>query len=192
MAIDYTKLKPYVITVTRNTKSKIDYTAMIKYGVSGVVIEGGYLFELPHKRVATFRNPLAYKQAEDALNNKLPIGWLMYGRAKTVKEAQDEMYQLSFLIRKYSPTLGVWVVMQIDGGSIQNNDNILNTYKSELIRLGLKNKIGIQCSESFLSKITWSVHQRDWLLWTIHHVSKLSELDKLLDPTFFDIKEKYV
>ena len=116
----------------------------------------------------------------------------MYGRAKTVKEAQDEMYQLSFLIRKYSPTLGVWVVMQIDGGSIQNNDNILNTYKSELIRLGLKNKIGIQCSESFLSKITWSVHQRDWLLWTIHHVSKLSELDKLLDPTFFDIKEKYV
>ena len=75
---------------------------------------------------------------------------------------------------------------------IFDNDNILITYKSELIRLGLKNKIGIQCSESFLSKITWSVHQRDWLLWTIHHVSKLSELDKLLDPTFFDIKEKYV
>jgi hypothetical protein len=192
MAIDYTKLKPYVITLTRDTHSKVDYVAMKKSGVSGVVVEGGYLFELPHKRVTIFRNPLAYKQVDEALTNKLPIGWLMYGRAKTTKEAQDEIYQLSFLIRKYSPTLGVWIVMQINGGSIQNNDNILNTYKTELTRLGLKGKIGIQCKESFLSNITWSAHQKDWLLWTIKHVTKLSDLERLLDPAFFDIEEKYV
>lgn len=190
---DYTKLKPYVITLTRNSSVDVSYHTMIKSGVSGVVVEAGYLYEAStHKVVNNFRNPLAYDQAQKALDSGLPIGWMMYARASNVVEANSEIYQLSFPIRKYSPMLGVWLSLELNGQSRQANDLILDKYRDELTRLGLKGKIGIRATKDSIKTVTWSDKQHDWNLWLVEHVSKTSEIEQLLDPKFFDMKGTYV
>jgi hypothetical protein len=191
-SFNYTLLKPYVITLTRNSPS-VNYDAMKKTGVSGVVVEAGYLYTATdHKVVSTFRNPSAYDQTQSALDATLSTGWLMYGRAKTVVEASAEIYQLSFLIRKYPPMIGVWIDLGITGQSRPANDMILDRYRDELVKLGLSNRIGIRATKETIKKITWSDKQHDWKLWLVDHVAKLDEINQLLDPTFFDMEKQYV
>ena len=191
MEIDYTQLKPYIITLSRISPAIKDYSKFIQAGVSGVTIEAGYLFDSQHKHQTVFRNPKAYEQAEKALSSGLPIGWMMPARARNVTEASEEIYQMSFEIRKYSPMLGAWLLLELKG-SISDNDTILDRYKEELHRLGLQNKIGLICTYTSLKTITWSQKQADWSLWIIDPVNNLSELNSLLEPSFFDTEGKYV
>lgn len=192
MEVDYKQLKPYVITLTRKSPKIKSYKKLIDAGVSGVVVEAGYLYTPEHKHEKVFRNQQAYIQVEQALDSGLPIGWLMYARAKTTAEAYSEMYEFSFEIRKYSPTLGAWLKLELGGKTPDENDSILNVYEQELVKLGLKGKIGIMCTKSTLKTIHWSQKQHEWNLWMIDHVKSASELSTLLNPAFFDIGGKYV
>lgn len=192
MEVDYKQLKPYVITLTRNSPKISSYKKLMDAGVSGVIIEAGYLYNEEHKKSKVYRNPKAYDQAQQALDAGLPIGWFTYARAQNKPEATEEMYELSFEIRKYSPMMGAWLKLDFADKKPANNDIIINIYKDALIRLGLKGKIGLQCSKSTLKTITWSQQQNDWGLWIIDHVKNAGELSTLLNPAFFDMENKYV
>lgn len=185
--IDSSKLDPYIITLDRKSP-KVDWAKLKKKQVTGAIIEAGYLFDANHGTVPAFRNPKAYDQASDAVNSDVPFGYLMYGRARSAAEAEQEMYQLSFLVRKYTPELGVWIDIGGLGSSITVNNNIMSVYQKELIRLGLKEKIGIRVSRQTLDKkITWKSFQADWYLWVVDPVNQLSDIPDLLDPDFFEI-----
>lgn len=190
ISYDYEKLHPYFVTFTRQATDRFDLQSFVDAGVSGGVIEAGNLYTSDHKINENYRNPNAYKVADKLISASIPIGWWTYARAQTLGQAKEEIYQLSFIVRKYPPSLGVWLKLELTK-SISLNDKLLNEYKDQLIRLGLINKIGIYVDYVGLKSITWSKHKDDWRLWIIDPVVSVSQLDTLLDSTFFDMADKY-
>lgn len=193
LTVDHKQLKPYIATIDRNTNiNNLQFKNMRSNGVSGFVIEGGYLFDSSRKLVSNFRSPQAYTQTEKVKAEGFSHGYYMLGRAHTINEADKEIENFAFLIRKYPPALGAWITLDRMTSNLDLNDKIVNKYRDELVRLGLKGKIGLYVSESQLKQIHWDKHKYDWLLWIVKHVSNLQEVNKLLDPEFFDMSGRYV
>ena len=184
--IDYTKLNPYIITVDRNTSSSMKYQELKSTGVVGAILETGYLFDEYHNKVQTFLQPMFTTQLQKIIEANLEFGYYITSRARTVEEARSELYELTLLLRRKPPRLGVWVKLE-QSNNVSTNDSIIDLYKQQLVRLGFRSKIGLYCTKESLNNITWDTHQNDWLLWIIDHVQDNSELQVLLDPTFFDM-----
>lgn len=187
--IDYTKLKPFVITLDRNTPD-VKYDKMKELGVVGVVLEGGYLYSSQH-RVVQFRNPNIRKQADAASKANLKYGIYMIARARNIVEVNAEMDEFASLLKVTAPKLGVWLQLQLATTSQEFNDKLITRYKERLYTLGFKGQIGLYTTETQLKKITWSKHHDEWALWIIDHLSDLDDLDQLLDPVFFDMEGRY-
>ena len=187
-SIDFSKINPYVVTIDRNTKLDIDYdTLKSNLGIVGVLVEAGYLFSQNHARLDYFRNPNIVKQIDSLKSHNIQHGFYFIARAKTSSEAYDEIYELSFLVRKYPPMLGVWIILDLPNPKDTNN-RLIDVYYKELIRLGLIGKIGFYVTQEILeSQIDWASFKDDWYLWVVNHVDDLSSLDSLLYPEFFDI-----
>jgi len=181
--VDYTEYNPYLVTLVRN--SKIDYSKLHDAGVIGGVIEAGYVFEDNRRRTKEFLNPNFTQQADALEEINMPYGLFMYGRAITQKEADEEIFQFSFPIRSRVPQLGVWIYLDL-GRNKEINNGIMDRYWKGLVRLGYKDQMGIMATGLQLSYIDWDSYKDKFFLWTLNHVSDLSELDTLLDPTFFD------
>lgn len=182
ISIDWTKLKPYIMFVDRYTTRKLNYTdLMSNCGVIGVMIEGGKGTQLQG-----FRNPKCYDQAREAMAAKCPFGYVIKSVATNTKQANDEMECVRYLVSHYSPQLGVWIELGDRVGK-STNDKIMRIYERELVKFGLKNKIGIRCTKDYLQKnITWLNFQENWYLWLVEPVGNVTEVNQLLDPTFFD------
>lgn len=180
--VDYTKLTPYIVTITRNT-DVISYPRMRNMGVSGLMLEAGNLFNQAHTKYWD-RNPRLTMQAQEAEKNNFPYALFTTGRARTVEEAEEEMYYFSFAIRKNPPKLGAWIELNLVR-PITINDQIVNTYYKELVRLGLKNKIGFYATDRQLQLVSWSTHSKEWLLWLNRHVVSMVELGDQITPQFF-------
>ena len=182
--IDYEYLDPYIITINRSTGT-LDYSGLKEYGVVGVLIEAGKLYDDVHQEVY-FRNPKLEEQCEAASTQDLPFGLYMDCRARSVQEAERELYQLAFCIREYPPALGMWFHLQLIM-STETNNKIVDRYYKEMVRLGLKDRIGFYVTEDELKQITWEDYYEDWYLWLNHHVSDIDHIDQLLTPQFFVI-----
>lgn len=180
--INYKYLKPYIITINRNTHN-MDYTQLKNMGVVGVIIEAGSLYDAVHSQIS-YRNPRIDVQCKSAVSAKLPFGLYCGVRARSVEEAKRELYELSFCIRKYPPMLGVWLHLQLVKSTALNNQ-ILNVYYNELVRLGLKDKVGLYVTPSELKQISWDKFQDQFYLWLVEHVSTMDSIDQLLTPEFF-------
>ena len=188
VSVDYTKLGTYLVELDRNSDN-LDWKDLKSTMIIGALIEAGYMYTKQGKEVDTFRNPKAYDQCIAAINASKPFGYYMPARAKNARQVDAEMYQLSFLVRKYPPQLGVWLVLELTGTKAQN-DKLIQLYETELIRLGLKDKLGIKCDRSYISKFSWEKIQNNWALWVDDPVSDSGVLDQLLTPEFFDIDGK--
>ena len=180
--INYDYLDPYIITIGRNT-GKLDYKGLKEYGVVGELIEAGKLYDDVHQEVY-FRNPKLEQQCEEASNEDLPFGLYMDARARSVQEAEKELYQLSFCIREYPPALGMWFHLQLIM-SVETNNKIIDRYYKEMVRLGLKDHIGFYVTRDELKQITWEDYYEDWYLWLVDYVQNIDELDQLMTPQFF-------
>lgn len=186
ITVNWTDLDANIVVVNRKSPN-INLAKFPR--VAGLMIEAGSLFSKTHKKYETFRNPKAYEQAESAIAANKPFGYYMPIRARNTVEAEEEMYELSFLVRKYPPKLGVWLDIQL-GGSKPFKDNMLKTYQKELIRLGLKSKIGISTTHAGLNSFSWKKFQDDWWLWLVDKVKTMDEVNNLLTPEFFDTDGK--
>lgn len=184
-SINYKYLDPYIITLNRNTGS-IDYAAMKNAGVVGVLIEAGSLYDSVHNE-QYYRNPKLDAQVKSALSNKMPYGLYCDVKARSVEEANKELYQLAFCIRKYPPVLGMWLHLQLVKSKTINN-KIVDTYYKELVRLGLKGRVGFYVTEPELNTIDWKKYSDNWYLWLNRHVSAIGEIDQLLTPQMFVVK----
>ena len=187
VSIDYKKLNPYVITIDRNTDiNKIDIDLLKENGVIGFLVEGGYLFSGNHIKMDYFRNPKIVEQMDFIEENKIPFGLYMNARARTLEDVDEEIYEFSFLIRKYPPMFGAWLILNLSG-SKSTNGVLIKRYQKLLERLGLKGKIGFYVTEEQLNQIDWEEFQNDWYLWIVKPIDDVSEIDKLLEPEFFDM-----
>lgn len=190
VTIDKSKLKPYVPILDRDSPTP-NYDQFRKNGVVGAIVEAGYQFTSAHIRVENFRNPKAYDQVQALISERLPFGYYMIARARNLSEVREEIYQLSFLIRKYSPGLGVWLQLDLPPNQPDVNDAILNAYKTYLIKLGLVGKIGIYADSITIKRINWSKHYHEWLLWYVERVSGIGQLFTVFDSSFFSMSGRY-
>lgn len=183
--VDYSKLTPYIATLTRYTSS-VNMSRLKLMGVCGVLIEAGYLYDSAHNKV-TFNSPKAAEQVKQCESADMPWGFYMTAKARSVDEASEEMYYFSFPIRKYPPVLGAWLELDLVKSETLNN-MIVDRYYEELVRLGLKSKIGFYATDSQLSKITWTKYNDEWLLWLNRHVTSMADLKEQVTPAFFVVK----
>ena len=183
--INWEYLDYYIATLDRYSPD-VNYSQLKKNNLSGVIIEAGYLYNSAHIK-QYYRNPKIHEQCMSASKADVPFGLYCDCKARSLKEAEEELYQLSFCIRKYPPVLGMWVHFQlVKSKSI--NDSIVDYYKNYLTLLGLKGMIGILATEAELKTISYKdKHAKDWELWLNKHVNSVNEIEKLLDPTFFSV-----
>lgn len=190
MSIDASKLTPYVITLDSNSPS-VDLSVLKQHGVVGAFVDAGHLFTSNHTKLDIntdwFRNKNMSEQIKAVKNANLKLGLFFYARATTQTQVKEEINGVDNIIRNNFVDLGVWLVPNLTN-SIGTNDMLLNTYYSELSKLGVTDKIGLYCTRSFLKQITWSRHCINWYLWLVDHVSDTSVLDELLDPDFFNVE----
>lgn len=184
-SIDYEAIDPYIVRIDRNTKS-VDYSALKRSRVSGVIIEAGVLYDNTHKEIS-YRNPKLDEQAHAASDADVPFALYTDVRARSIAEAKKELYELSFCVRRYPPALGVWLRLNLVK-SVSQNNKIIDTYYTELVKLGLKDKIGFYATKKQLKQIDWSKYCDTWYLWWDSHVNEISEIDRLLTPQFFVVK----
>lgn len=189
--IDTDELKPNILVIDRNNDPKDFKIKQWKENkVLGVMLEAGYYYDSKHKPVEIYRNPRLYKQISRIIQGKLEFGYYFEARAKNANEVSKEMYEFSFIVRKYPPTLGVWMHPGFITDKSDQNNLLFAQYEQELVRLGLTGRIGIICKRSTLKKFNWKKFQKTWWLWLNDKVKKLDEIDELLDPKFFDTDNK--
>lgn len=176
------QLDPYIITINRKVKS-IDFKKLKELGVIGVVVELGYLFDSTHSKVE-FRNPNLIKQIKMTQDENLLYGMYFNGRARTLQEAKEEMYEVYIAVKSFHPNLGFWVVPSFTSNKTKN-DEILKLYKDTFEELGLKGQIGLYTKREELKKIDWEKDSEDWLLWIDDHIDAFSNITELLTPMFF-------
>lgn len=182
---DYREIKSYMITLDRTSKN-VNYEALRGIGVVGTMLEAGYLYDQSHMEVDTFVSPALDKQVNVAKEAKMPYAFFTYVRSRNIKEANLELKWLRIYIQKYTPSLGVWLKLEFANNKSMN-DMIVDRYKTLLEASGLKGKIGFYVTRNQLSRISWEKWQNDFLLWLVEPVKDISEIEQILDPTFFDL-----
>lgn len=183
-SLDYKKISAYLITLDRNSPD-VDYRRLKSVGVIAVMIEAGYLYNSMHVEQEYFRNPKLRKQVKDAYRNKVQYALYTTICARNSAELMKELYQIKLCIESFIPPLGIWLKLGFNNNKKTNN-TLLDICKAYLIKLGLKNKIGLYVTKSELNKIDWNEERyNDWLLWLNKHIDDLSSIEQVLKPEFF-------
>lgn len=183
--INVKALTPYVVTINRDTKSP-DYKKLKEFGVVAVIVEGGRLYDVTHSKVK-YRNPNLAKQVAEIEKNGLHYGMYVDVYARSVAEADAELYQLRSLLRKFIPVLGIWLRLHFTTPQVVN-DSILSKYITSLIEWGWDGKIGIYATPDQISKISWKSKWCNYtFLWLDNHLKSLDSLNELLTPSFFSV-----
>lgn len=183
--IDTSKIDEFVLTLNRNSPTDLNYTQLKKIGVIGAVIEGGYLYDSNHNEQA-YRNPNLGAQVKNLAEYGLNFGLYFDVKSTSVDEANKELYHLSLCVRKYSPLMGVWLRLKFNNTKTLNHQ-ILDRYYFQLVRLGLKDKVGLYVTKSELNKITWTKYQNTFYLWVNSHLSSVDNINELETPEFFKL-----
>lgn len=183
--IDYTKLNPYIIAVDRHTRDNFEYDKLVSNGIVGVIVEIGYLYNSMHEVVSNMVQPKFNQQLNSVISCNMPVGFYFISRAQNIEEAKSEIYELSFVLRLHPPNIGIWIKFEFLTDNIDINDSIVQYYQNQLIQLGFKSKMGVYLDTATLSKFNWNDFCEEWLLWIVDPVDTLSELQTLLDPSFF-------
>lgn len=183
--INYKYLKYFIVTLTRNSPMP-NFEEFKKHNVAGVMIEAGYLYNAAHVEQYA-RNPHIHEMCINAEKHSVPFGLQWICKARSEDEAKKEIYELSFMIRKYPPALGMWIAFKLVK-SVAENDRIVEYYRKELKKLGLAGKIGIYQTRGELKTISWEkTHYKHWKLWLNEHVQNIDDVNKLLEPSMFTI-----
>lgn len=188
--IDTTKLYPYIVSIDRNV-SDINFAKLIDFGVVGIIVESGYLYDFRHLQLDNYTNPMLSKQIKYIREANLPFGFYTITRARDVEESNLELKNLVPLLQTYSPMLGVWVKLDFMPNQIKSvNDSIIDNYRYVLSsdRVGFRNALGIYTTEQKLKMISWERHCRDWYLWLERQIDDLDNLQKLLTPENFVVE----
>lgn len=183
--IDTDKINEFIVTIDRNV-TNVNYKALKSIGVIGVILEAGYLYDSSHRK-QIYRNPNLLTQVKSVESAGLYYGLYSDVKARSIDEAKEELYHLSLCLRKYPPLLGMWLRLKMNNSKSINNQ-IIDEYYKQLVKLGLKDKIGFYVNKSELSKIDWNKYKDDWYLWINDHVHSLSNLNELLTPQFFIVQ----
>lgn len=185
LTINWEVFNPYLVRLDRNTQIG-SYSMLKDAKVLGAVVEAGYRYHANGVQTDKFESPEVKHQVTSLQDCKLGYGFYTVCRARDVVQAKEEMFHFSFVIRRYPPTMGAWLELDL-GHNTDTNNLIIERYKKELVRLGFTGKMGLICTRDMLSYFDWDTYQQDFFLWLVESIESTDELDQLLDPVFFDV-----
>ena len=174
---------PYIVTLDRNSEIP-NFRELKSIGVSGALIEAGYLYSINHIKQPSFDNPKLRKQIKSVKESELKLAFFFYGRAHTTLQVKQEVDELNRILRNNSPDFGVWVRPEMNQ-SLSMNDKLIDEYYNRLSDIGLKGKVGLYATPAQLIRITWEQHYEKWFLWLDKHVNNSDELTSTVDNSFF-------
>ena len=179
-------LSPYIATIDRTNKS-VHFDDLKSAGVSGIVIEAGYLFTPSHGKVSEYKNPNLKAQCQFTTAANLPFGLYATSRARSVSEAKQEIDNLAMCIRLYPPKIGMWLVPDF---SINKKvaDEIVNEYYNAFLNLGLKGQMGFYATEKQLKSFSYDKVADNWHLWLVKHMSSVKPIDEIMTPETFKVE----
>lgn len=177
ITVDPSKIYPYIAVLSRNSNN-VDFEAISKGRFTGVLVELG------DASSSVVINPKLKTQTSGADQKEIPYGLYLKSSVSSKEDVKSEIRKFSVYLYKFSPKLGIWVDFKFTSDK-KVNDSILDAYKDQLELMGFKKKIGIYASKSDLSKISWKDKSGDWYLHLVDHVSATSELDGVLNASFF-------
>lgn len=184
-SINYSILNSRIVILNRES-TDVNLSKVKDKRIIGAIIEAGYLYNSLH-RETDYRNPELDNQVRAASKNKLSFGLYTDVKARSVNEAQKEINELRLCVQVYPPALGVWLHLQLNKSKSENH-KIVDLYYKELVKMGLKDKIGFYVTKSELSQIDWSKYYNSWYLLWNNHITNLAEIETLLTPEFFVVK----
>lgn len=177
------QMNPYMITINQNS-GKQDYAALKELGVMAVCIDMGRYYTSNHTINYTFRQPKLETQIEAAKNADMPFGFYTTVCARTISEAEAELKEITLVIRRWPPSMGLWLRLNLTAPKYIN-DQIIKTYYNQFVHIGLKNQIGFYATKAQLTQISWSSFYNDWYLWLDEHIDSVEALPVPLTPEFF-------
>ena len=178
-------LTPYVITADK-TSPVLDMNVLRSKGVVGVMIDAGGYYDQIHLPRAEVRNPKLHEQVQNAVSAGLLFGLFTDVMARNLNEVTNEVKALDLIIRRYPPSLGLWLRTHFTTAK-KLNDDMLNKYRESFERMGLKRKLGFYIDKSQLKMFDWEKQSDNWYLWLNSHVNNVSEFEQLLTPEFFTV-----
>ena len=180
-----TNFDPYVVMFGRG--ADVNYKHLVNLGVVSAIVEAGYRFDSKGKRTQKFDNPDLEKQLSKLESSKIEYGLYTVCRAKTVADAKTEIDYFQYQLYRHPPKFGAWLDISSFGNSKKLNDSLLTQYNTSLSDLGFSGRMGLICPRTTLKSISWDKWQDEFYLYLVDHVSDLSVLDNLLDPSLFDV-----
>lgn len=185
---------PFIATVAPNV-NKVDYDALIKAKVSGMMFCAGWLYNnytAGHTPRKEYVNPHLEKQVVECQANGLPYALYAIVRAKTRIEADAECKRLYYVISKYPPALGLWLFLDMHNSPKGKNEEILDCYYKYIVDWGLSAKCGLYVDSSRLLQIDWNKYQYKFYLWLSDHITDQHTLDtindEVLKSSFFEVE----
>lgn len=168
-------VKAYVVTIDEHTPN-LNYKKFEDKDIIGAIIHAGRRFNSNHTVRSDFKNPKVDAQIKALGEAAIPFGFYFNACGRNTDEIRDEIYDLSFIVRKYPPRLGLWLKPEFVGGKAAN-DKLLDDYHNRLLKLGFARQLGLYVTPQQIRKITWNKHKDSWWLWRIEHFRSQSELD---------------
>lgn len=176
--------KKYIATVSGYSAHIPNYSSFKSKDILGVIVEVGKLVKSSSNIKNKFESTYLDKHMGAILSCGIPYGFYFDSNVLSSNDVKEEVYEFSFILRKYPSKLGVWVHSDFSN-SIPNNDMILNEYHKRFMLLGLKDQIGIYCKRDALRRISWSSHKDKWWLWLVDQFKSDSQFSDPIDYSIF-------
>lgn len=183
--LDPTNFHPYIARFNRDAEP--NYKALSDLRVVGAIIEAGYRYDRNGNRTEKFDNPNIKKQISGLDQYDIPYGMYTICRAKSPSEARTEMEYFQYQLYRHPPKLGAWVDITNLTNRKELNDAILTQYNLYLSDYGFRGKMGIISTRGILKTISWDKWQDEFYLYLVDHLTDLSVMNNLLDPSLFDV-----
>lgn len=186
---------PFIACVGPNAR-KVDYPALVSAKVSGMVFCAGWLYDdyrVGHVPRKEYVNPHLQDQIAACEAAGYPYGLYAIVRAKNRIEADQECKDLYYVISKYPPRLGLWLLLDMHNSPPPTmNETVLDCYYKYITEWGLSAKCGLYLDKSRILQIDWRKYQNKFYLWLVDHINNQHTLDtindEVLKSSFFEVE----
>ena len=186
---------PYIARVGPNA-NKVDYPALVSAKVSGMMFCAGWLYNdyhAGHTPRKEYVNPHLKDQIAACEEAGYPYGLYAIVRAKNRIEADRECRDLYYVVSKYPPRLGLWLLLDMHNSPPPTmNEIVLDCYYKYITDWGLNAKCGLYLDKGSILQIDWNKYQNKFYLWLEDHITDQHTLDSINDEvlksSFFEVE----
>lgn len=179
---------PYVITVDEFS-GDLDIDKLKEADVVGICVHMGDYYTSNRLLASRFRDKNLAKYYDLAIKANMAVGLYTSVRASTLDEAKDELYEIKLAVRRYPPSMGVWLKLNLTSPDLDFNDTLISKYQEELEKIGLKDQIGLYCTKSQLELFHWDNFKESWYWWMDRHLVTTSTISGMPTPEFFSFDD---